>query len=190
MRLFGLNLEGPTHFSRGLVGFFVVAPHARSDEVLPRVCPSTGFGVNVIDCVGHFSAIRASMVVTSKHSSSRQWHTLGHGHLHVTREDDDIGSLPQSADSKHGMVSFVAERHGFTGHDENNRSAIRHDSERFIAGVEDKRFHEVPFVPAWRAGCRVGPSRLAVKTQKALSYGQCLGVVQSRDCVTVLGHIG
>jgi hypothetical protein len=27
----------------------------------------------------------------------------------------------------------------------------------------------VPFVPAWRAGCRGGPSRLAVNTQKALS---------------------
>jgi hypothetical protein len=130
------------------------------------------------------------MVVASKYSPPRERHTLRHRDFYIASQDHDIWSFPQSADSKHGMVSFVAERHGFTGHDKNNRSAIRHDSERFIAGVEDKRFHEVPFVPAWRAGCRVGPSRLAVKTQKALSYGQCLAVVQSRDCVTVLGHIG
>jgi len=150
----GLGGKRPSEFAQGAICFVVVATHATRDKVFPAVRSPSRFWLDMVDCVGAFAAISASMVVATQHTTPRQRNTARHRDTNVAAQDDDTGPIPQTRDPKDRVVCFVGKNVCFSGHDEHYRSAIRNYSEGLIAGVEDQGSHVVPFGPTWCVGFR------------------------------------
>jgi hypothetical protein len=174
-----------------MVGFLVVAPDTTGDEIFPAVASTPRFGLDVVDRVRSFSAIRATVIVAPQNPASSEWDPARHWNADIPTKNDDTRPIPESRNSEHRMVRFVSEYVRFSRHDEHDGSSIRDDSERLIAGVEDECSHGVPFVPTWSVGVRVWAIvALILKQKRHRLYRRCLPFSQPSCCVTALGLIG
>jgi hypothetical protein len=141
----GIEAQRPIHFLRSAITLEVVARKTARHEVLPRIFAAARSRQNVIDGVRRATAVRAPVIVATKHTTARHGNAAAVGESHVATKDDDRWPRPFARRPEHRiLVVFGDHRRLFIEH-KHNRTLERHDAERLVARVEYQSSHCCPF---------------------------------------------